>query len=278
MTPSCPYSLKQKKIKRRNEMTKRMICPVNPDHGEIDLAEDCPACIAEKNTAKVGIEGALIEEFTPVTGVTVKINPIANEQVATMLKEATDAAAKAEVFTVNSHHDVELATNDLSIIAGIKKRITAKKKEYIDPLDELKRDITAAFAQLLDPILSADKALRSKVIAFQDAEEARRKEIERINAERQRLAEAEAKLSGGEAEPVEKLPERPEINTTRSDMGTSGRMKIWKWRLVDKTKVPLDYLKLDEGAITKAVKASQGSMDIPGIEIYQESTLQVKGR
>lgn len=50
--------------------------------------------------------------------------------------------------------------------------------------------------------------------------------------------------------------------------------QVWKHRLVDITKVPAQYLSLNEAAVGKAVRG--GVREIEGIEIYPEDQLAVR--
>ena len=198
------------------------------------------------------------------------VNPSTETAIILMITEGNIAAEKANAVTVDSPETVKDATADLVIIAGIKKRMTVKQKEYTEPLDSYRKEILEYFKTIMEPILYADTTLRGKVIAYQNEQERIQREQQRIADDKARLAREEAELTGVEPEPVDTMP------VQYSKPATPGRMKIWKWELEDKAKVPLDYMIVDSASITKAVKASKGTMTIPGIRIYEEGTLQVK--
>ena len=68
----------------------------------------------------------------------------------------------------------------------------------------------------------------------------------------------------------------PKQNTIITDSGAKmTRKKERKWRLIDISKVPAEYLKLDEKTINKLVKA--GIPAIEGIEIYFEDNIAIGG-
>ncbi|KKK56567.1 hypothetical protein LCGC14_3063240 [marine sediment metagenome] len=250
-------------------------CP----HGEFDLMVGCPQCIADRAGGILSQEENKKEaEPIPESTALVQVYPHGEKDVVDLLNEAQTIADKAEVFTVTTEADVELATNDLSIIAGVKKKIEAKKKEYLEPLETHKKNIIAAFAFLLDPISSADKALRVKTNDFLTEQRRKAVEAERIAREEQELARRKAELNGTPALKPEMIPTTHIQQTHRADLGMSGQMDVWKWELIDLDLVPKNYMKLDEAVITKAVKASSGKMVIAGIRIFNEPTLRVEAR
>lgn len=208
----------------------------------------------------------------------VQIYPHGERDVVDLLNEAQAIAERAEAFTVTSEADVKAATNDLSIIAGVKKKIEGKKKEYLEPLETHKKSITAAFALLLDPITSADKSLRSKTNTYLTEQRERAAEAEKIAREEQDLARRKAELNGTPAPEPEKIPTTFIQQTYRAELGMSGQMDVWKWEPVNKALIPAEYWKLDDAKITAEVKASKGSKVIAGIRVFNEPTLRVEAR
>ena len=67
-------------------------------------------------------------------------------------------------------------------------------------------------------------------------------------------------------DPVLKAKPEP----TRTESGSASVRKSWKWKEVDMSNVPREYLMLDTVKINKAVRA--GARSISGLEIYEEST------
>jgi len=259
---------------------------------EFEPLDGCPQCLEEriKNTQEDLELGDIIEDGLeslddnqkpateqPETTAVININPLVEQDVTKLFDEIQMVAEKAEAFTVTSQSDVKLATNDLSIIAGIKKRAEAKKKEYLAPLEEHKKSITAFFAQLLDPINFADKTLRDKTKTFLAEEQRKADEARRIAEEEQALARRKAALNG-EPEPKREIIPTIHVQTShQAELGKSGMMDVWKWEIVDRELIPRHYMKVDDAAITKAVKASHDTQSIPGIRIFNEPTLRVEG-
>lgn len=81
--------------------------------------------------------------------------------------------------------------------------------------------------------------------------------IEAIEAKQNKLIDATAK--------------QPEINQSSAN---SVVRKVWAFRLTDLSKVPLQYLQLNETAVRNAIKS--GERNIAGLEIFQECQVAIK--
>jgi len=55
-------------------------------------------------------------------------------------------------------------------------------------------------------------------------------------------------------------------------------MKIWKFEVVDKALVPEDYKQVDMVKVGSVVRATKGTIAIPGIRIFSEDTLKVSAK
>lgn len=135
------------------------------------------------------------------------------------------------------------------------KRIDAEKEEanrVAKEAAEAARKASEAMAEKPDPEAEA-KAL--------EAAEAARKAAEELAAKR-------------EERPAFEMAEREEVAATvRTANGKATRKKVWEWTLVDRSKLPDEYLIVDEKKLNAVVKA--GIRDIPGVKIEQVSKLAV---
>jgi hypothetical protein len=208
----------------------------------------------------------------------VKIKPQADVEVIAFYNESLRLREYAEARTIITAEDLKPATNDLSIIAKVKKAMDEKRKDYLKPFQDHIKETNAAFLTLMDPIEIADKITRSKILAFQAEQECIRREQEEINRLRMEAAQKEAALNGGviseSVNLVEVSPEAPKRVST--GMGTVGQRMIRKWEVIDMAQVPEEYKIIDSARVTKVVKA--GIPSIPGIRIYDEPILTVSAR
>ena len=184
--------------------------------------------------------------------------------------------AVARVIAANE--DLKPATDDLSLIAKLRKAVEEKRKEYVSPIKEKLDAVNDAFKTLMAPIEDADRITREKIMAFRFEQNRIRLEAEAIEREKLELARREAVLKAGEItvdlSPVEKPPAVP--SHVRTEVGTMGTMKVKKWEVMDFSKVPDDYKVVDSAKITRLVKGGIGA--IPGIRIWEEETVTVRAR
>jgi len=161
----------------------------------------------------------------------IRINPAGDESVLLLLCEANLLRGFAESRVVMCADDVMHATEDLSLMANLKKALTAKQTEYVKPIKEQLAGVTDQFKMILTPIEDADRITRAKILAYRAAEQSKSAEIERINNLRMEAARAEAALNGtGEiTEPVNLMPEvAPVATKVQTEVGNLGTMKVWK--------------------------------------------------
>jgi len=209
----------------------------------------------------------------------VKVNPETDIQVLSWLAESNRLRDYAEDRVIVTADDLKPTTNDLSEIALIKKSMEGKRKEYVQPLDAYKKSINDTFKMLMEPIETADKVTRQKVLAFNAEQERIRREQEEINRMRVEAAKKEMELKGELTESVnlvEVIPEAPK--RTATDMGISGMRDNWKWEVINFALVDDMYKMINPAVLTPAAKSYKDTRTIPGIRIYNEPIIAVNTR
>ncbi len=207
----------------------------------------------------------------------VNVKPDLDIKVQSFYQESLKLREYALDRVVSSLEETKDATNDLSMIAKLKKALEEKRKEYVGPLQDHVKEINDAFKTLMQPIEEADRITRDKILAYQKILADQKAEEERINAMRLEAARAEMELKGELTEPVELVEVSDGApKTVRTDSGMIGQRMIKKWELEDIALVPEEYKMLDSAKITKMVKA--GIPSIPGIRIYEEPIIAVTTR
>ncbi len=260
-------------------------------HGEFILNEGCPQCIAERRAkgitpAQDEMEEGLNQEGltlvgaeAPVAETALAAAPGSNNEVMSYYHEALKLCAWAETRVIASLDDIKVATEDLSIIARLRKAMEEKRKEYLDPLKSQAEAIRETYKILMQPIEDADTTTRKKILAFNKEQEDRRREQERINAQKLETAEAERRLNGKPSEPVELLEVSPDVpKYVSTELGATGQRDNWKWEVIDFSLVPDDYKLINPGVLTRVVKASKGKVTIPGVRIFNEPIVTVTVR
>ena len=204
----------------------------------------------------------------------VKVAPSNDAEMVAFYNEGLRLRAYAEARAIITADDLKPATDDLSIIANVKKAIEEKRKDYLKPFQEHMKETNDAFKSFIEPIEIADKITRGKILAFQLKQKLIREEQEAINALRLEAAKKEMELKGELTESVnlvEVMP--PPLTTVRTDMGTASTFMVRKWATIDFSLVP-DGLKVIDGVkVGKLVRA--GIPSISGIRIWEEPSLRV---
>ena len=207
----------------------------------------------------------------------VKIYPQGDSAVTLLYNEGVRLRQYAEAMLIKTDEDVKTATNDLSILAKLRKAIEEKRKEYVGPINEHLSSVNDAFKQLTEPLNQADTITRQKVLDYRKEQERIRQEQERINQLRLEAAKMEMKLKGELTKPVDLVevkPEQPEHY--RAEMGTLSERDHWIFEVVDFDLLPNEYKLADSAKIGKVVRA--GLRNIPGVKIWNEPILAVNPR
>ena len=205
----------------------------------------------------------------------VRVNPSEDKQLMAMSDEAIKLRDNALAIKVEDDMGMTIASDGLAVIAKLKKALEAERKSYTEPLDAYKKSIMETFRVITDPIKEADQVVRDKVLAYQEAVAKKKADIERINAEKVRLAQEEMRVHGELSQPIDLIPvteDAPSI--VNSETGGLSTRTNWKWRLVDIALVPKEYLQVNDVLVTTLVRKG-GMREIAGIEIYPEKSLKV---
>jgi len=261
-------------------------------HGEFDLHEGCPQCVAERRVAGIRPEQDEMEDGLNSEGLTlakagepieaptalVKINPEADAQVIAFYGASIKAAEYAEARVITTVDDLKPATDDLSLIAKLKKAIEEKRKEYINPLQDHIKVINNAFRTLTEPIETADKVTRDKILTFQLKQKLIREAQEEINRKRMEVAEAEMKLKGELTESVGLVEVTPETKRMVTDLGVVGMRDNWQYEVTDFALLPDEYKVADTAMLNAIAKKHHDQKQIPGVLFFNKPILAVNVR
>ncbi|MDP2651184.1 MAG: hypothetical protein Q8O98_01185, partial [bacterium] len=128
----------------------------------------------------------------------VKIAPSSDLQVMTFYNQALELQKYAEDRVIITNADLLPATNDLSIIARVKKNMESRRKDYLQPFQDHIKETNDEYKALMEPIQKADKITRDKMTGFINEQARKQREAEAIETEKLALAKREAELKGGE--------------------------------------------------------------------------------
>ena len=187
------------------------------------------------------------------------------EQTQELMTQAQFIVKKARQMIVQDKDSLTAAVDFLGNIALAKKEMDSRRRFFTDPLNQQVKSINDLFRDYSEPLVEADKTVRSTVLAYQ-AEEAKKA------AEEQQRAYEEARTTESFVPIMGEEPEK----TVRASAGSASTRQVWTFKIVDPSLVPDEYKLIDEKKIAAVVKA--GIRQIPGVEIYSTSSLVVTGR
>lgn len=196
---------------------------------------------------------------------------------------------------IENEADKENAVLMLKEISDYKKAIKKQEDELSADAKKELAEIKAMFNEPKSFLNDAEEIVRGKINHFlneqkarmeaealaikQKAEDEALKHAEELEALKSGAGEYDAVTRKAMIEAIEakqnKLidatAKQAEINQSSAN---SVVRKVWAFRLTDLSKVPLQYIQLNETAVRNAIKA--GERNIAGLEIFQECQVAIK--
>ena len=246
-------------------------------HGDYDLAEGCPKCVAETASYMPSANDANLPPDHS-DGYEAAMDKLDAEAQAVALRPGEDIEAhNYHLEAVGLLEYAKVATVDFSEIGKLKKLMAAKKKELLQPLKEKTEAIRDTYDYLMGPVLEAEKITGSKLLDFDKEQRRIRAEQEEINRLKREAAEKELKLKG-EAEPtelVEVVPEPPK--TVDSVGGSAGTTDHWKYEVFDFALLPDAYKVADAGLLNDTARKHHDKKEVPGVRFFNEPIISRRG-
>jgi len=200
------------------------------------------------------------------------------------MSDTTDLALQTTQKAVLSRLASLQITNDADFVTVAEwlawnRDVQKQVKAHHDPICEAKhkehKSATAARAALLDPLIKGD-GLASRMMSVYRAEQERkrREEQAKLDAEAKKRAE-DAVLAEAEETGDESLLDQPlDVPVVRAAPIVQPEgftfVVMWKFRIVDATKIPRQWLMLDEKKVQKQIEATKMQTAIEGIQVYEE--------
>jgi len=205
--------------------------------------------------------------------------------------KALSTLEEARSFSIANDSSYKKAGEFLLGIGDLEKAIDSSFDPIIEAQHAAWKLALAKKAEHYVPLKEAEKVIKGKMTDYQvlaekrlKEEEAKRREAARQAEEEDRLVRANALIEEGKpdeallilGEPVE-APLIISHEVTAPKINGIVTRTVWKWKIVDEKKLPREYLIPDEARIGKMVRAAEGKIEIPGVEVYQEREI-AKGR
>jgi len=217
-------------------------------------------------------------EIQPEPETTLTLQPGADLEVMNYHTEAVKLLEYAQSRVIKTLDDAKIATDDLSVIARLKKAMEAKRKEKLAPHEAEVKAIRDTYTFLMTPVLEAERITKTKQTAFLQEQERRRREQEEINRKRLEAAQAEMDLNGELSEPVNLVEVQQAPERIKSELGASGLVDHWVYQVDDFSQVPDTYKVIDSVTLGQIAKKYHDSKPVPGIKFINQPYLSTRSR
>lgn len=202
------------------------------------------------------------------------------EQFKKHERRITLMAKQVEELVINDDESNERAVAMGSTASKANKELEDQRKAIVKPHNDFVKAVNNTGKMytgkikttIIDPLKAKiGEYLAKKELAERKAQEEARKAAEKLQAK----MDKDAKKAGVEAPsvPVPKVKDKP-VGPVKTTPGTGYTQKRWTYDVTEIDKIPRHFLRLDEGAVTRAIRA--GVREIPGLKIYQKSAVALR--
>ena len=173
------------------------------------------------------------------------------------------------------------------------KKLEEKRLEIVAPVNELKSKLQGMFKPDLDKYKKAENIIKAALGVWDDEQERIRAEqqeklrLKAVAEEEKRkktlLEQSKKACEKGNLEKAESLAQSaaehhvpvPIIPQAPKQQGMS-RSTTWKARVTNITRVPYEYLEPNIKKLNRMAAASEGNLQIPGVECYPVKSYSVR--
>jgi len=220
-----------------------------------------------------------------------------------------------KTITVSDFKSAQSAIEAAKQVKGFIKRVETVQKLLVEPLNIQVKTINAFAKDIKQPLLDAESFIKARLVAFEIEQEKIRESEKKKLEESRKIAESEllAKQEAARLALLENIKEDKEVsdifgagpeavpseekiaefdqkaaeallvtkghfeakNWEINQMGVKNSRKTWKCELTDIESVPKEYLikQLNSQAVLAMARA--GVTNIPGVRIWQETTVAI---
>lgn len=202
------------------------------------------------------------------------------QQAGRLAREANTVLTVAQDFKITTPAEYEASTDEIRQIKARQKELQSRKDSVIKPINEALRKARELFKPAETALAEAETVVKHEIARY-SAEEEKKRRQEHARLEEQARKEREKKLEQARTAEVAGKSERAAVfleqaATTVSPVAKAAVPKAegvsfverWKFEVKDPSRVPRQYLMVDEKKIGQVVRALKGDANIPGVRVY----------
>lgn len=202
-----------------------------------------------------------------------------NTQVEVIKTRVNKALSVVQELSVVTTEEYAKAVEIGSRLKKVSKEVTERKEEIMKPMNEALKSARALFKPLEEVLEKAEEVLKGKMLLFMQEERKKEAEAQRVKDEeiaKQNELLKKREITQGEASKATlkamiTAEEAKVDKTVRTESGAKATEKfITKYVVIDKSKIPLEFLEPDMVKIKASFKAG---IPIAGVEEKQESII-----
>jgi hypothetical protein len=182
------------------------------------------------------------------------------------VSELSEVAAMIQDFSIDTQDEMGFALDAVREIKAEAKKLDAQMRSATDPMRAAIEEVRGWFKPAIDLCGKIENAWKRKIV-----------EAEAAVADARRALEIEAYDAQEAGDKETAIATIIQASNTTVDLVGASKREIWKFEVVDPALVPREFLIVDEVAIGRAVRSSKGSIVIPGVRNFKETSLAVGG-
>lgn len=190
---------------------------------------------------------------------------VETKEIAVVKGQASKALNAAEALMITTQEEMVTATDHLSKMKQVAKMIKERKEAITKPLNEALKSARDLFQPIEANLAEAERIVKGKMLSYQ------RDEDERISKDKNKVID---KVESGKMSVEKGIAKIEQIGTVQTSVqgkvGAIAFRNVKKYRVVDESKLPREFLMPNMSAITEALKAGKV---VPGAEMYEEKVV-----
>lgn len=184
---------------------------------------------------------------------------------------ASRVISKASSVVVNDSDGYQKAGEVLKEIVALKKQVKLRKEKFTKPARDIIAQAKELFGQLEATAGEAEKMVKQAMLDWQ----------QRLEAENAKLTQRlEGRVERGTMKLETAVKKASELPTVDTSLAGVTKTTIRKIKIVNPDLVPKQYWVIDETAVRRDALGNRAQgiapIDIPGVEIIEESTLAMR--
>ena len=189
------------------------------------------------------------------------VNTQLQEQAAAENARATMMSTSAQALFIQTDEEYQEAASVLTQIQQRLKEIESERVKITKPINQALRNVNALFKGPKGEYEKAKALFKARMADF----------LKRKEEQRQLALEAAQQASDQGNQEAFYMQAQAANDAATPFVGNVHTRDTWKFEITDLTKVPLDFLMVDERKLRGFINVNKDSVIIPGVRVYKDT-------